>query len=284
MVLDSKTIKEINDFVYVKPRSVLEIAHHIGKNWRTADHYVERISKEQGTLSKRTFREGTRGALKIVYWNTIDKIHSSSFQERLFRKIESGCEKTDFDPLDIYQYVDDKKKRAFVEEFQAAEVSTRQQIVNFLRQTESTLLCFSGNMSFVNIVEGKKTVLGILKELTMAKKSIKILARVDIASLKNLQMIEEVNSKLGREAIEVRHCRQPLRGFVVDTKVARLKDEKVIEKYKPGELRKNTRTFYEIYDEEWVSWLQKVFWELFRSSVSAQQRLETLKSLDLSTS
>jgi hypothetical protein len=103
MVLDSKIAKQINDFVYTKPRSILEIAQFIGKNWRTADSYVEKISNEQGTISTRTFRGGTRGALKIVYWNTIDRIHSSSFQEKLFRKIESGIEKTDFDPLDIYQ-------------------------------------------------------------------------------------------------------------------------------------------------------------------------------------
>ena len=74
-MLDSKIIKKINNFVYQKPRTIQEISLLIKKNWRTADRYVEQISKEQGTLLVRTFREGTRGALKIVFWNNIEKIH-----------------------------------------------------------------------------------------------------------------------------------------------------------------------------------------------------------------
>ena len=112
MVFDSRIAKKINDFVYQKPRTIQEIALLIGKNWRTADSYVERISQEQGTISTKTFREGTRGALKIAFWNNIEKIHSSSFQERLFKQIESGKGKRDFSPSDIYQYVDKTKKRA----------------------------------------------------------------------------------------------------------------------------------------------------------------------------
>ena len=68
-MLDTKTIKKINDFVYTKPRTIQEIAHLIRKNWRTANNYVDKIAKESGAISVRTFRGGTRGALKIVYWS-----------------------------------------------------------------------------------------------------------------------------------------------------------------------------------------------------------------------
>ena len=87
-MLDKKTIKKINDFVFSKPRTIQEIAELIGKNWRTADSYVNKIA-EEGTIAVRTFRGGTKGALKIVYWN-INPVQISSFQERLMKQIEAG--------------------------------------------------------------------------------------------------------------------------------------------------------------------------------------------------
>jgi hypothetical protein len=134
-------------------------------------------------------------------------------------------------------------------------------------------------LTFINVTEGKKKIIGIIEELAKHKKVIKIIGRVDLATVENLEKLNSINNKIGREAVEMRHCRQPLRGFIIDNKIARLKEEKVSEKYKPGELKKNTRIFYEIYDEEWVSWLQKVFWELFRNSISSNKRLEILKSI-----
>ena len=279
-MLDAKTSKKICDFVYIKPRTIQEISHLIGKNWRTADHYINRIIDQQGCLSMRTFREGTRGALKIVYWSNIEKIHSTTFQERLFAKIEAGREKSDFDPFDIYQYVDEKKRKAFLESFVDASKSKKQQLINLIRQTNHQLLCFSGNLSFVDIQEKGRKVIDVMEELAKEKKDIKILSRVDLATLRNIEKIEEVNNKIGREAIEIRHCRQPLRAFIIDTHMVRFKDEKVLRKYKFGELDKNAKIFYEIYDEEWVEWMQKVFWHLFRNSIPAQKCIKDLKSIE----
>ena len=73
-MLDNQIIKKVNDFVYSKPRSINEVAQHIGKNWRTADRYVEQISEEDGSISAKIFRGGTRGALKIVFWNNFKLI------------------------------------------------------------------------------------------------------------------------------------------------------------------------------------------------------------------
>ena len=75
-MLNNELIKKIEDFVYSKPRSVQEIASYIGKNWRTADRYISEIEKNYGTIATRVFREGTRGALKIVYWASVEKISS----------------------------------------------------------------------------------------------------------------------------------------------------------------------------------------------------------------
>jgi len=67
-MLDSETIKKIEDFVYQKPRSIQEVSEHLGKNWRTVDRYIEEIGKSFGTISVRVFREGTRGALKATLY------------------------------------------------------------------------------------------------------------------------------------------------------------------------------------------------------------------------
>ena len=86
-MLSTEIIKKIEDFVYSKPRSIQEVAHHINKNWRTADRYIKEIQKNHGTLDTRVFREGTRGALKIIYWASIEKASSSIFQEQLEEQI-----------------------------------------------------------------------------------------------------------------------------------------------------------------------------------------------------
>ena len=86
-MLSNEIIKKIEDFVYAKPRSIDEVAKHINKNWRTADRYVQEIEKNFGTLSTKVFREGTRGALKIVFWSSVEKVSSSVFQEILEKEI-----------------------------------------------------------------------------------------------------------------------------------------------------------------------------------------------------
>lgn len=94
-----------------------------------------------------------------------------------------------------------------------------------------------------------------------------------------MKQITEINEQLGRDAIEVRHAEQPLRGVIIDTKSARLKEVKSPEIYKPGELKNKTYLFYDIHDAEWIEWLQKVFWHIFRFAPSFSKRLDALKSV-----
>src|SRR3989344_5559122 len=114
-MLDNQTIKKIEDFIYLKPRSMQEIARHIQKNWRTADRYIQEIMEEFGTISTRTFREGTRGALKIVYWSSVDKISNSLFQEKLKEEILHFKRKEDFSAFDIFQHIPEKNKKINIE-------------------------------------------------------------------------------------------------------------------------------------------------------------------------
>ena len=67
--------------------------------------------------------------------------------------------------------------------------------------------------------------------------NVKILCRVDIASIKNIKRILEINNLSGFDAIEIKHIEQPLRGIVIDDKIARLREEKRKQDYKEGELQ-----------------------------------------------
>jgi hypothetical protein len=279
MMLDKETQKKMLDFIYLKPRTIQEIAGLIDRNWRTADSYVRKISDETGLVSERTFRGGTKGALKIVFWNTSEKISSGQFQDRLMRQIESAKGQGDFSPLDIYQYVPDSKKRAFSEIVIDEQVSKTQDIVGLFARAKRQILYFSGNMSFLDLTEKKKSILDIIEEAASRGVTIKVLARIDIAAIDNFQKMMQINFKIGKEAIEIRHAVQPLRGFIIDDCEVRLKEEKNPENYRKGELKHKTRLFFEIYDEDWISWLQKVFWNYFRTSIDAKVRVKDVEMI-----
>jgi hypothetical protein len=278
-MLNSQIIRKINDFVYTKPRTVDEIAKHIGKNWRTANRYIERISEEQGTISLRVFREGTKGALKIVSWNNIERIHSTSFQEKLLAYIESGKKKNDFSPFDIYQHVAEKKKSAFIKEGEEESITPLQDLVSLLRKTEKNLFIFSGNLSWANLVQDNTKLIGIFEELARRNVSIKIVTRVELAGLDNIKKVLAINDRIGREIIEIRHREQPLRAVIIDNKLAQFREIKNPEDYKKNELNKKTFFFYNIYDSEWVEWLQKVFWNMFSTAVPAEKRIKEIDAI-----
>jgi len=279
-MLDKKVTKKINEFVYARPRSINEVANFLGINWRTANRYVEKISSEEGTLSTRVFREGTRGALKIVFWNNIEKLHASEIQERLFRQIESGRRKEDFSPSDIFQFVDKSKKKVKV--MNEKEYNSAQNFKDFadeLKSADRQILFFSGNLTFSNMSHHDKKIREILEELGKKKIFSKILTRVELAGIENIQNVLSINKRVGFNAVEVRHSYQPLRATIVDDKLAIFREVLNPESYARGELKQKMHILYYIYDEDWIEWLQKVFWSLFRSSLDAKMRIEELNLL-----
>ena len=274
-MLTNDIIKQINDFIYSKPRTVQEISELLNLNWRTADAYVERIAKEQGTISVRTFRGGTRGALKVVFWNNLEKPHSHLAQEQLFQRIAQGKQKSDFSPFDIYQYVDEQKREAVIE----PEDLLTDDFLNLLRSAQEQILFFSGNLSWTTIKKGKTSMLNVIEELAKQKISIKILTRIELPGIENIMNVASINQRLAREAIEIRHAHHPLRGLIVDTKIARFKEIKNPADFKQGELAKQMVISYSIHDEEWVEWIKKVFWHFFRPAIPYKKRIEDLKSI-----
>ena len=222
-MLNSEVVKKIEDFVYSKPRSIQEISEHIEKNWRTADRYVNEIEKEFGTLAIRVFREGTRGALKIVYWASIDKVSNSIFQERLEEEIMKGKKKEDFSALDIFQYVNDKNKKVEIKVADNDGISQLDSLTDFLNSTKKQLLIFSGNLSFISFKDKKNDIFKTLDELAKKGINMKVVCRVDIAGNKNVERLLSLNFKHGKENVEVRHSEQPLRAIIVDNKFFNIK-------------------------------------------------------------
>jgi hypothetical protein len=278
MVLTPQVSKRITDFVRKEPRTIQEIARHIGRSWVTADSYINKIQKNTGLINIKVFRQGTRGAIKVVFWSHSDSLAYDDLKADLFEKIKFGREKTDFDPLEIYQYVDKKQRRSFIEQYIDPLISTKQKIVNFLNSAKSELFCFSGNLSWINMREGNKKIIDVVKGLLERKVSIKILCRIDLASLNNINKISGMLKDYGK-LIELKHCFQPLRGFIIDDNAVRLKDIKERVKYKDGEIKGNFRTFYEILSPEWIEWMKKVFWNIYRTSTDYSQRMRVLEEI-----
>ena len=280
MALAAETVKSIEDFVQARPRTIQEVSLLLGKNWRTAESYVERISLEHGTLAMHTFRGGTKGALKLVYWQNVERPHSSAVQERLFRQVQLGRSTADFSPMDIYQFVSPGLKEAYLEAQEDNAREVKQDLVTPLRSAREQVLIFSGNLSWANLVQEGISLVDVFEELAEAGVGIKFLTMLDISSLKNYEKIAAVNTRLGRDAIEIRHGIHPLRAFIVDNSLAQFKETKHPADYERGELQKKTYIFYRIRDPEWVGWCQKVFWNLFRTALPAEKRIENLRMIE----
>lgn len=271
-MLTKEMANRINNFVAQKPRTIQEISQLIGRNWRTADSYVNQIAEEQGTLAVRTFRGGSRGALKIVYWNLINK-NQSTFQEALFNKIIHSKKKDDFSPLDIYQFIEEDKRACFLEE-QEKNLNIKHDLISTISSAEKQVLIFSGDLSWAEAKQGKAPLITAFEKLFEKKIPFKIIANVDLNSMKNVNKILSLNHQYGQELVEIRHCQQPLRAFIVDDQMVRLK-----EKYFLQKASQENYLFYSITDEDWVKWTEKVFWHFFSAAVSAQNRIKSLETI-----
>ena len=270
-MLDLGVIKKIEDFVSKQPRSIQEISLMLKKNWRTADRYIDYIIENFGTISTRTFRKGTRGALKVVYWSSVSKNKDSIFQEQLTKQIELFRTKEQFSAFDIYQHIDNKNKTMSVEK----QINLKE-MAKFIKQTKKQLLVFTGNLSWINLKNKDINLFKCLEYLLKKNISIKVISRVDLASFKNIKKLLDLNFKYGKELIEIRHREHPIRGFVSDNKNVRIKEIKE-STGKINELNKELFVFYTFNDKNWTEWLSKRFWNLFSQSIDAKKRMDQIK-------
>lgn len=279
MVLDKSTREKIVEFVQLQPRSIQEVAHFIGKNWRTADSYIDKIRSEFGLLETKTFRDGTRGALKVVYHQSIEQLSSSGIQEKLFTKFISSRHKNDFRPFDIYQYVDKEYRHAFMEKQSEYLITKKQDLVAALRKAKHQVLIFSGNLSWEHAKQGSERISDVFEELLDRDVKIKIIANVNFDSLKHIRKMLALNHKTKKDLIEIRHSWQPFRAFIIDDEFVRFKEEGYYNNNPKA--KKQTFMFYELTDPKWISWTKSLFWHVFNSSIDANRRLEDLESVKL---
>lgn len=273
MLENSVTLK-IENFVAEQPRSIQEIAEHLNKNWRTADRYVQEIEKEYGTITTRTFRKGTRGALKIVFLTNIDKVSNTPFQEQLEKEILRGKKRDQFSAFDIFQHVTSKNKKVVKELETVKDKKNLKEFHSLLSNTKKELLILSGNLSFIHL-EG---TIQELEKLVEKNVKIKILCRVDIVGISNIEKILELNFKHGKNLIEIRHRDQPLRATIFDKKILRIKEVKD-PTGKEGELNKKLFLFYTIFEKSWVEWISRIFEKMFSRSIDSTKRIKELQSL-----
>ena len=275
-MLTPDAIRAVNEFVYKQPRSIKEISELLKVSWITADKYVHYIIDKYGTINLKTFRGGTKGALKIVYWANLEGMRASTAQQILLDKIKLGRKKYDFNPFDIYSLIDINKKECFVS-FQ--DKLEDQKVHDLVKGAGRQIFIFSGNISFINDVYNGVRLIDVIGEAARKRINIKILCRVDIASINNIKKILELNKLAGYDAVEVRHIEQPLRGFVVDDKIARLREDKKKADYKENEISKDLYILYNVYDRDWVEWIEKVFWNLHSNALPAENRINDLEKI-----
>lgn len=275
MKLSQKQIDSIIKFVKQEPRNVQEISLMIKKSWVTTKSYLDQISQNTGLISIKTFRKGSHGALKIVYYNFKDLPTGEEVKEDLFSEIISKRKKEEFDFFEIFQYAQDNQKKLYFRN-DSKKDSSKSKLSDYLLQTKNKILFFSGNLSFINQKENNIKILDILEDLLKQKINIKIICRITPSTLNNLSKIQPLLSKYPN-SIEIKHRYHPLRGFIIDDKIARFNCFEYSKDYKPNELDKSLNIVYEIYDKEWLLWLQKVFWKIFQSSIDYNIRLKQFR-------
>lgn len=277
-MLDKTTIQKIEKLISSEPRSINEIAKNLNKNWRTVDRYLKQIEEEYGTINTKTFRGGTRGALKIAYLSNPEKISHTKFQEDLEKQILRFRRKEEFSAFEIFQHVPENKKQVIVEN-EISEASTNlQELTQILNGTKKELKLFSGNLSWINLKKGEVDLFKIVENLIKRGVKMKVLCRVDLDGIENIKKMLALNYKYGKELIEIRHREHPIRSFVIDNKTIRLKEIKE-PTGKIKELDKKKFIFYTIKDREWSEWLGKIFTKLFNTSVGSEKRIQELNKL-----
>ncbi len=265
-------------FIKEQPRSIKEVSNFLGKSWGGTESHLKRIKDRTGLIDIKIFRKGSHGALKVVYYTSHDISRADELRKHLFDLIKSGRKKDDFDFLEVYQFVDDRRKSARIHNLSGEKDFCDHELMRRLRDTRRSLLCFSGNLSFLTMGDDGESICEIFEQLLRRKVHIRVLMRVNIPSLKNLDMIRHLMDKFP-SLLEVRHSFQPLRGFIFDDEIARFKFEEKPENYREGELSQKMSIMYELQDEDWVSWLQNVFWNIYRNSIDHKKRVNEMNKI-----
>ncbi|MFC1685750.1 hypothetical protein ACFLZZ_01875 [Nanoarchaeota archaeon] len=211
----------------------------------------------------------------------MNKLRLSAVRKRLERDIHRGVTKKDFSPFDIYQFVNEDRKEAFLEEQYEEGKTSAQDVVGLLLSAHREVYIFAGKFSWSNLVRKGIKIIDVLEDLARKGVKIKIISGIHLPAMDNIEKILELNNKLPKEQwIEVRHSFQPLRAIIVDDKIMRLKEVKKPSDYGAGSKKKKTTfIFYSIYDKDWIRWLRGIFMDYFKAGDYPAARVRELKKI-----
>lgn len=212
----------------------------------------------------------------------MDKKRFEAVQRRLERDIRRGILKKDFSPFDIYQFVDEDKKEAFMEEQYEEGKTVAQDVVGLLLSAHKEIYIFAGKFSWSKLVRNNIKILDVMKDMAKKGVKIKIIAGIHLPAVDNIERILELNKDLPKENwIEIRHAFQPLRAIIIDEKIMRLKEVKKPSDYgSDSKKKKNTFIFYTIFDGKWINWLKKIFMEYYKAGDYPKARVRELRRIE----
>ncbi|MEM3364061.1 MAG: hypothetical protein QXS93_00960 [Candidatus Micrarchaeia archaeon] len=269
-MLSPDKIDKIKQLLAQRPHSIIEIANSLEVSWKTADKYIDELCKTDGSISTHVFKNGLRGGLKIVFI-TADAKNKGQLMKFLYKRIMNANNKTDFSPFELYQYVDEKMKKAFWEAEETTFIEKgHEDINNLLQLAKNEYLSFSGDFSWVQSTEKGKKVMKTIVDVIERGTTIHMLGRIDTKSLNRVEQLLMLNKKFGMDAIDIRHVDQPLRGAIVDDKLVRLVET-------PAALKKTI--YYEIKDPIWIRFVKDIFWDFYKVSVPAEKRIEEIRKI-----
>lgn len=270
--MDIEIRKKILELIHIRPHAISEIAEKINKNWRTADKYVQELSKED-LVRTHVFRKGGRGALKVVYWLTLLSENPSSVKNFLLQRILQGTKKQDFSALDILQNVSkEKRKITLIEKESYHKTNNLEDFWELLKKAENQILFLSGNLTFMYIGDKVNDFLELFKKKLEEGVNIYFLTRVDESNKEIIQKLLQINKSSKKGKIEVRYAQHPLRCTIIDEKEFHIKENLISSDIKD--------TFiYHVYDKSWIKWITDIFWHIWHGSIDAEKRLEVLKSV-----
>jgi len=278
MRLTDKEIEKIIDSVKTEPMTVQEISRLIKKSWVTTDKYLQYIKEKTGLINIKTFRKGTQAALKIVYYVEKTNPSTDKIKEALYNKISNSNFESEFDFMEVFQFIPDEKKKAYHETYNKKSLLKDKRVIELTGSAAAHLYILSGNMSYLRVYDRGVPLLNVMEKLLQRGVFIKIITRINVSSLSNINQIKHLLVKYP-SLIEIRHRYQPLRGFIIDGKIARFKTDETVSNYKKGELAENTRIFFEIYDKDWLNWLERVFYSMYNSSISYEARIKEINNI-----
>lgn len=261
-----------------EPRTIAELARILSASWVTAQRYVGRMIDEGEPLGIKRLREGTRGGVNIVFRKAA--LESDPKRSLLAERIISGRHRVDFSPLDLLDLVPrDRWTADRIDRYSENDALVYDRIRADLERASDRIVIFSGNLSFAALERSGVSLRDVLEARAREGVRVSIVCRVELPGLAMIRDVLAINDAVGAEQVRMRVVSQPLRGTVIDGRSAVFTEHLEPSRYREGELSKDTALVYRLQDEDWIAWLEEVFWRLFRGAVAADRRIASLEQV-----